>query len=69
MTPMRQSPKRPKSPKQAQEEIRELMERHKDHDEEVFRVRPDIVLDATPEDADWPPGSFAHRRRRYRGNH
>lgn len=39
--------------RQTPEERRELMERHKDHDEREFGVRPDIVLDATEEDADW----------------
>lgn len=29
------------------------MEQHKDSDEREYGVRPDIVLDMTPEDSDW----------------
>lgn len=31
----------------------ELIERHKLHDEQTFGLRPDVVLHASKEDADW----------------
>jgi hypothetical protein len=39
--------------RQTPAERKRLMELHKDHDEKVYGVRPDIVLDTTEEDADW----------------
>jgi hypothetical protein len=38
---------------QTAEEFRRLMELHRDHDERVFGVRPEFILDADRESADW----------------
>jgi hypothetical protein len=42
-----------KQPPQTVEERIQLMEEQRDHDEKAFGVRPELVLDATQDDADW----------------